>query len=74
MMSREYRKPEIRIDQVIQTNLISLLSKNMTIDIWELNPNFQLWKVEYFNLNSRTVLMIIDNQGTSYYFGTKGFK
>ena len=34
-MSREYKKPEIRIDQVIQTNLIALLSKNLTIDIWE---------------------------------------
>jgi len=60
-MSREYRKPEIRIDQVIQTNLITLLSKNMTVDIWVKNPYFQLWKVEYFKLNSRTVLMIIDN-------------
>ena len=50
-MSKEYKKPEIRIDQVIQSNLLTLLSINMTVNIWEKNPNFQLWKVEYFNLN-----------------------
>jgi len=88
MLRKEYRKPEIRIAEVIKEDLIGLMEKNLTARSQEQEDGeagasgakvldalpAAFWYGEHVSLRGKRFLMAVDKHGYAHYFFTRDHK
>ena len=88
MLRAEYRKPEIRIESIVESDLIEHVSKNLTIthsppgsseqeqaEIQkQLNLPLEFINGDHVSLRGKKYLMALDRLGYAYYYFTRDYK